>query len=256
MKSLVQAQETNLDYGRNNRKGFIARTGLAISALLMAGCSDFNNPFAEDKQDGAVAPEETAPMVALAPEMATTTVGANSSSNIEMLAPGIDPFGINSEGRDVEILQRNLNAIGCTALVIDGKFGHDTNYVLRTFQQRAGIHVDGIVGAQVIDTLSDMFAAENTNCGAPASAEPMGPIPEPEPENIVPGNIMLTLEEEPVLYGDIPYGCAGGPPGPAAPGTVCPDGQSPAADPERPLGCPGSAQQGPPPPGFNPDTDC
>jgi hypothetical protein len=42
-----------------------------------------------------------------------------------------------------------------------------------------------------------------------------------------------------------PPGCVGGAAGPPSPGTVCPDGTFPLKDPSLPLGCPGSAQQGP-----------
>lgn len=245
MNGLVQTQENSLDIGRNNHnRGVLVKAGLALSALFLTGC-EISNPFNDDKPETTVAQEVVAP----APVIVTSTTRPNSSPGVVTLAPGIESFGIGSEGEQVRILQNNLNAIGCTALAVDGEFGFRTEYVIKTFQERAGIYIDGVVGNQVINTLNQMIDSNNTNCGAPADAEPMGAIPaSPSPVQIV-QPIELELEVEPVLDGDLPYGCTGGPPGPAVLGEVCPNGEVPIPDPEIPLGCDGSEQQGPPLPG-------
>lgn len=49
------------------------------------------------------------------------------------------------EGDDVRELQQLLNGLG-HALVTDGKFGRITEMAVRSFQRRAGLEADGVVG--------------------------------------------------------------------------------------------------------------
>jgi len=57
-----------------------------------------------------------------------------------------------SQGEDVRSLQYLLSAHGYT-LVIDGKFGPETESTVKTFQSDTGIEIDGIVGSQTWSTL-------------------------------------------------------------------------------------------------------
>lgn len=57
--------------------------------------------------------------------------------------------------------------------------------------------------------------------------------------------IILGVQLVQPVHAATPAGCPGGPAGPPSAGTVCPDGSTPVPDPTLPLGCPGSAQQGP-----------
>lgn len=53
-----------------------------------------------------------------------------------------------TKGKDVEALQRVLNALGFNAGVVDGDFGSNTETAVKAFQTKAGITVDGEVGPQ------------------------------------------------------------------------------------------------------------
>jgi N-acetylmuramoyl-L-alanine amidase len=56
-------------------------------------------------------------------------------------------------GDDVGDLQRRLNALGFHAGREDAIFGPETASALREFQRNAGLHPDGIAGAETLDTL-------------------------------------------------------------------------------------------------------
>jgi len=51
-------------------------------------------------------------------------------------------------GLDVALLQQHLRGAGYTAVVVDGRFGPQTDTYVRAFQKKHGLAVDGIVGPQ------------------------------------------------------------------------------------------------------------
>lgn len=57
------------------------------------------------------------------------------------------------KGKDVRILQMILKASDYEALDVDGIFGDITNRVVRDFQRKKGLSVDGIVGNKTWDAL-------------------------------------------------------------------------------------------------------
>ena len=54
------------------------------------------------------------------------------------------------------------------SLVIDGKWGPNTQNAVRSFQSVKGIRVDGIVGPQTADTLANTYQAFRASGGAGA----------------------------------------------------------------------------------------
>ena len=55
---------------------------------------------------------------------------------------------LDSNGEDVEYLQRRLNGISSASLVVDGIFGVATEEAVKKFQKQYDLTVDGIVGPQ------------------------------------------------------------------------------------------------------------
>ena len=76
------------------------------------------------------------------------TRGASTPSRAVVLSAG-------SEGRQVELLQRALGAIKA-----DGVFGPETEAAVRSFQAKAGLTVDGVVGSLTGATLRGQVAGE------------------------------------------------------------------------------------------------
>lgn len=66
---------------------------------------------------------------------------------------------VGSQGEDVRYLQRVLRANGASSIVIDGRFGPQTEQHVRAFQRDHGLKIDGVVGgAQTwpkIDAVAD-----------------------------------------------------------------------------------------------------
>lgn len=58
-----------------------------------------------------------------------------------------------SSGEDVKILQKALNSVGYS-LDVDGKFGAKTQSAVKSYQQKNGLSVDGIVGVNTWNSLS------------------------------------------------------------------------------------------------------
>ncbi|XHX78152.1 MAG: peptidoglycan-binding protein [Stenomitos frigidus ULC029] len=52
-----------------------------------------------------------------------------------------------SAGEAVVLLQEALQAVGQTAIVVDGSFGHQTDTAVRHFQRHQGLVVDGVVAS-------------------------------------------------------------------------------------------------------------
>ena len=68
-----------------------------------------------------------------------------------MAPPGVQPvitLRRGSKGSGVKALQKGLNRVfpAYSKLAVDGDFGPATERVVREFQRRSGIGVDGIVG--------------------------------------------------------------------------------------------------------------
>jgi peptidoglycan hydrolase-like protein with peptidoglycan-binding domain len=82
-----------------------------------------------------------------------------------------------SDAAGIEVLQRQLNALGCNAGAIDGKLGPNTIQAVRWFQTAAGIAVDGIVGVDTTGRLAQAAASGSPSCRSvpappPATAPP------------------------------------------------------------------------------------
>lgn len=59
-------------------------------------------------------------------------------------------------GRDVEALQRALNALGFSCGAADGMFGAYTERAVREFQLSCGLPVDGIVGSETVRSVNGL----------------------------------------------------------------------------------------------------
>jgi peptidoglycan hydrolase-like protein with peptidoglycan-binding domain len=116
-----------------------------------------------------------------------------------------------SDAASVQLIQRQLNALGCNAGAIDGKLGPRTTAAIRWFQSAAKLTVDGIVGPQTGPRLVDAAASGSPNC---SSVPKPGPAPKPSGgpqctlDAIKAGSqAALNANERMVLSG--PYHCAG-----------------------------------------------
>jgi len=116
-----------------------------------------------------------------------------------------------SDAAAVQLMQRELNALGCNAGTIDGKLGPKTTAAVRWFQAAAHLTVDGVVGPLTSPRLSDAAAAGTPNC--PSVPQPAAP---PKPSGgtqctqaaIQAGaQAALNANERIVLSG--PFQCAG-----------------------------------------------
>jgi peptidoglycan hydrolase-like protein with peptidoglycan-binding domain len=74
-------------------------------------------------------------------------------------------------GDRVKKLQEDLNKVGAT-LNVDSVFGRDTDMAVRAFQQRHGLAVDGIVGANTQSKLTELRKAQDQQ--ASTSGKPVG----------------------------------------------------------------------------------
>jgi len=72
-----------------------------------------------------------------------------------MSNPGQPTIGPGATGTAVQRLQRALRRTPNPGLVVDGIFGAATEAAVRTFQQGAGLAIDGIVGPQTWNALPD-----------------------------------------------------------------------------------------------------
>jgi peptidoglycan hydrolase-like protein with peptidoglycan-binding domain len=84
-----------------------------------------------------------------------------------------------SDAAGIEVLQRQLNSLGCNAGAVDGKLGPNTIQAVRWFQTAAAIAVDGIVGVDTTSRLAQAAATGSPSCRSvaappPATAPPAG----------------------------------------------------------------------------------
>lgn len=133
---------------------------------------------------------------------ARTCLGGNTNAKTN---PG------TSDAAGVQVMQRQLNALGCNAGAIDGKLGPRTTAAIRWFQSAAKLTVDGIVGPQTAPALVNAAASGSPNC---TSVPQPGPAPKPSGgpqctlDAIKAGSTAaLNANERMVLSG--PYHCAG-----------------------------------------------
>ena len=66
-----------------------------------------------------------------------------------------------SSGEDVRKLQQTLNSLGFN-LSVDGQFGPKTQSAVRSYQQKNGLAVDGIVGVNTWNSLSKSITNKTT----------------------------------------------------------------------------------------------
>jgi peptidoglycan hydrolase-like protein with peptidoglycan-binding domain len=95
---------------------------------------------------------------------------------------------VNSDGKEyITWLQRSLNKVMGLRLVEDGSMGPATRSAVRSFQQRAGLAADGIVGPATVQALIHAGAASPR--GAATTGQPIQSTrPQaPEPQSIVEG---------------------------------------------------------------------
>ena len=116
-----------------------------------------------------------------------------------------------SDAATVELVQRQLNALGCNASTIDGKLGPRTTAAIRWFQSAAHLTVDGIVGPLTGPQLAQAAITGSPNC---SSVPAPGPAPKPAAgptctlDSIkAAAQAGLNVNERIVLSG--PYQCAG-----------------------------------------------
>ncbi|MBR3810337.1 MAG: peptidoglycan-binding protein [Clostridia bacterium] len=88
-----------------------------------------------------------------------------------------------SSGEDVRRLQQALNSVGFN-LDVDGKFGAKTQSAVRSYQQKNGLAVDGIVGVNTWNSLSKVSqnTAKSTNTNKTESSKIKAPTTKKRPE--------------------------------------------------------------------------
>lgn len=79
-----------------------------------------------------------------------------------------------SDAAQVQLMQRQLNALGCNAGTVDGKLGPNTTAAVRWFQTAAKLQVDGIVGPLTSAALTQAAAAGTPSCTQ---------VPKPKPSS-------------------------------------------------------------------------
>ena len=67
----------------------------------------------------------------------------------------------SAKGKDVEALQKKLNALGLNAGAVDGEFGDQTEGAVKAYQLRKGLLVDGEVGSITWQSMGGEFEAGN-----------------------------------------------------------------------------------------------
>jgi len=66
-------------------------------------------------------------------------------------------------GPAIAVLQQSLQAAGFTEIGVDGLFGDETLYAVRTFQEDEGLTVDGMVGAETWTALDPQGVGSDDN---------------------------------------------------------------------------------------------
>jgi peptidoglycan hydrolase-like protein with peptidoglycan-binding domain len=100
--------------------------------------------------------------------------GALQAALEEKRAGGVLRRG--DRGREVELIQRDLTALGYDTGEVDGIFGPATEKAVRQFQQKRKIKVDGAVGPVTKKALNEAVAEKAKENPAPVPEVP-GPLP-------------------------------------------------------------------------------
>ena len=74
-------------------------------------------------------------------------------------AQAYEMVSIGQNKEDVKVLQKMLNQVSKTALVVDGKFGAATELAVKNFQKAYGLAQDGIVGPATWSVLEKYYEA-------------------------------------------------------------------------------------------------
>src|SRR3954449_9805115 len=93
---------------------------------------------------------------------ALVTIGiVAGATTVPAAIAGAAATSSTSDAAGMEVLQRQLNALGCNAGAVDGALGPNTIQAVRWFQTAAGLSVDGIVGVSTSGRLAQAAAAGN-----------------------------------------------------------------------------------------------
>lgn len=105
-------------------------------------------------------------------------------------------LSLGSTGSAVEVLQREMNRVfpAYSRLKVDGSFGRSTDKVVREFQRRAGLEVDGYVGP------ATQAALARYGVRLSGSASGSKPAPKPKASSVLSrgssGSAVRTLQRE------------------------------------------------------------
>ncbi len=82
------------------------------------------------------------------------------------LGKGVSPSGNpgTSDAAQVQLMQRQLNALGCGPVNVDGSFGPATVAAVKWFQTAAKLNADGLVGPLTSAALTQAAIAGTPNC--------------------------------------------------------------------------------------------
>lgn len=85
------------------------------------------------------------------------TCGAIIPGTVENKVVALPTLKKGSKGRQVEILQINLNKVANAGLVCDGDFGKKTQHAVKTWQACAGLVSDGIYGVKSFNKMKEII---------------------------------------------------------------------------------------------------
>ena len=98
------------------------------------------------------------PPPAIVTKHATETV-----TNANRLNPFALPVSFGSKNSQVKALQHELKKLGYFQGSIDGRFGHDTEFALRSFQRVNGLPENGVLGPRTIGVIKRMCISYESN---------------------------------------------------------------------------------------------
>src|SRR4051794_28693967 len=96
---------------------------------------------------------------------ALVTIGiVAGATTVPAAIAGAAATSSTSDAAGMEVLQRQLNALGCNAGAVDGALGPNRTKAVGCFQTAAGLSVDGIVGVTPGARLAQAGAAGTPSC--------------------------------------------------------------------------------------------
>ena len=164
------------------------KTLRSISVLLVI-CIIFSNPFIYGSAEGTDGPGEPVETV-------------HAVEQVEALTD----LSMDSEGEQVETLQRRLNQLGFFTAAIDGVFGSNTRAAVREAKEYIRLIEQRDIDARIAAETSAVPAtsapaADGTEPAQPTPAPTSTPGPAPTPSTTVNGIADLTFQE--LIYGDV-----------------------------------------------------